>query len=251
MYGKNTAKAVNELTRTLEAKMKALLPHLENKENDEIIEQLQDIYKHQYLSENKLDQSNLENHHQYWHTVANTLNKITNESPEKAEHLRKLTNDYSEQLKENKIRDVNIYNRSIGNKRSANLWFTLILGFPIYAIGKLLNLIPYVSAHTIAKKTAKNIEFFTSVNYASSAFISLFYLVAELIIIWNIFEIWWILPAYACFKILIGMAAIKYSRFMKPALGCIRTSAMEKKNPTFFNELLQKRKEILTNLTGK
>ncbi len=256
LYRENSAKAVNELTRTLEAKMKALLPHLEHKENDLIIEQLQEIYKHQYLTENKLDQSNLENHHQYWHTVANTLNKITNESHEKAEHLRKLTNDYTQLLKENKILDVNIYNRSIGTTGSASLWFMLILGFPIYAIGKLINLIPYLSAQAIAKKTAKNIEFYTSVNYATSAFISLFYLVAELIILGNILPpipigIWWVFLAYTVFKILIGMAAIKYSRFMRAALGCIRTASLEKKNPTLFNKLLSQRKEILSNLTGK
>ncbi|HEY1038591.1 MAG TPA: 1-acyl-sn-glycerol-3-phosphate acyltransferase, partial [Bacteroidia bacterium] len=250
LYHENSAKAVNELTRTLEAKMKELTPHLEHKDNDEVIEQLQDICKHQFLTENKLDRNDLSDHHKYWDYITKQLNMVTNESPEKAEQLRKTTKTYSEKLKELGICDENVYNCSKVMTAGLGLWLMLIAGLPVYVIGKALNFVPWICSHAIARKTAKNIEFFTSVNYVTGAFISLFYLAAELIILWCIFGVWWYLPAYAVLKIMLGLMAVKYSRFKKLALGCIRISSLEKRNATLFNELVALRKDILSNLTA-
>ena len=249
LYRENPAKAVNELTRMLESKMKELTPHLDHKENDEVIEQLQDICKHQFLTENKLDHTDLGDHQKYWYYITRQLNSVTNESPEKAEQLRKTTMVYTEKLKKLGIRDVNVYNRSKGIGASAGMWFTLILGFPIYLIGKIINFVPWISSHAIARKTAKDIEFFTSVNYVTNAFISILYLAVELIALWCIFGVWWYLPAYFLAKILIGFMALRYSRFKKTAIGCIRVGSLEKNNSTLFNELVSLRKEILSNLT--
>ena len=179
------------------------------------------------------------------------MNQLTQDSPEKISHLTSLVSNYTKKLKENKLEDENIYNGGINKKESFADLFIFLVGFPFYLLGKLMNLVPWSIAKAVAKKTAKNIEFYLSVLYVSSIFLSIFYLIAELIAIWCIFGIWWYLPLYFTIKLTVCSFAVKYSPFGKEVRGNFRLKRIKKNFPSLYNELQLQRKEILSNLTVK
>ncbi|MCD6069200.1 MAG: hypothetical protein K0S33_4026 [Bacteroidetes bacterium] len=251
LYKENQAKAVNHLTKVLEAKMQELVPHLIHPENDQLIEQLHPIYKHQYLAEHGLEASRLEHQQLFWRYTIGQLNELTEKDPEQAAKLRSHTTVYSEQLAQQKIQDINVYRSSKDQSSFGSSLLMLIIGFPFYAIGKIMNFIPWYTAKSIAKKTAKNIEFYTSVNYATGTFLSYFYLTAELLVLWFVWKTWWYLPVYFAIKIIFSCLALMYSDRKKVRMGEIRIAGLRKQKPALVAELIDKRSEILRILTGK
>lgn len=249
-YKENPAKGINELTRVIEEKMKAITPHLNDKENDLLLEQLQEIYKEQYLEENKLNKNNLDNHQQFWFYITNQLNLISENSKEQIEKLRNKTAEYIKKLNISNVHDVEVYNEIKGtSKNNFIIYCLLILGFPFYLIGKVLHFIPKYLAKKLSEKKGRELEFRASFNFGAGAIFSAFYFLIELLVIWFVFKIWWYLPAYFAIKLLFGYIGIKYSRFKKEAFYSIRFNNLKTSKPAAIEELKALRNEILTNLT--
>lgn len=76
-------------------------------------------------------------------------------------------------------------------------------------------------------------------------------MVIELLVIWFVFKIWWLLPIYFIVKLVFGRMALMYSRFKKSAIASIRFNAIKRSEPKEVEELLLLRKEILLNLTSQ
>jgi 1-acyl-sn-glycerol-3-phosphate acyltransferase len=246
-YKENQVTGINLLTKVLEERMKLLVPSLKHTENDLLLEQLQPVYKHTFLEDNKLDTSRLENHQRFWVHTIDRLNSITEKNDGTIERLRTATEEYTKALAKQNVADENIS----GNGNSVSALFWLIIGFPFYFIGKLLSFLPWSAAKSIAHKTAKNIEFRTSVNYVTGTFFSLFYLIIELLVIWFIWKTWWLLLAYVGVKVLTGLIALAYSYRKKRWMGELKTAGLRRNNPDLLNKLKGQRTEILSILTGK
>ncbi|MBK6836478.1 MAG: 1-acyl-sn-glycerol-3-phosphate acyltransferase [Bacteroidetes bacterium] len=251
LYNENQAKAVNQLTKNIEEKMLELTPHLNNKDNDALIEELQEIYKIQYLEENKLDLDDLDDHQKFWFYITKQLNLIEENSVERITHLRQLAYKYTSLLKIKKLKDSAIYNHVTNrDKSSFVLVLSLILLFPFYLIGKTINFLPKFLAKTFADKKVKNIEFYASINYGSGAVFAFLFMIIELLVIWFVFKIWWLLPIYFVAKLVFGKIAIFYSRFKKEAFASVRFNGIKGSDPKLLEELLVLRKEILLYLTS-
>src|SRR5205823_818291 len=108
--------------------------------------------------------------------------------------------------------------------------FLLIFGFPFYAVGKILNFIPYYLAQRIAAKKVKNIEFKASVVFGSGALLLNIFFLAELLIVWLIFRNWQSLLIYTAVKVFSGFIALSYSPFKKKMLGAYRLLSIKKSN---------------------
>jgi 1-acyl-sn-glycerol-3-phosphate acyltransferase len=251
VYKENPAKAINQLTKLLEDRMKKIVPHLNHQENDIVIEELQAVYKHQFLAENGLKESKLEDQQVFWNYTIGRLNRLTETDPAAAEQLRLITSAYTRQLSMYKIQDINIYKDLHNTSRPGISLLMLILGFPTYAVGKLINFIPWFLAQSIAKKTAKNIEFYTSVNFVSGLFLSGFYFIAELLTLWFVFKMGWLLGAYTLAKVAVSLLALAYSARKKYWTGELRTARLRHSDPDLLNKLKTQRSVILSILTGK
>ena len=251
LYKENQAKAVNQLTKNIEEKMLELIPHLNNKDNDALIEELQEIYKIQYLEENKLDVDDLDDHQKFWFYITKQLNQIEENAVERITHLRQLAYKYTSLLKIKKLKDSAIYNHVTNrDKSSFVLVVSLILFFPLYLIGKTINFLPKFLAKKFAVKKVKNIEFYASINYGAGAVFAFLFMVIELLVIWLVFKIWWLLPIYFVTKLVFGKIALVYSRFKKEALATIRFNGIKASDQKTLDELLMLRKEILLYLTA-
>jgi len=250
-YNQNQAKAVNELTKKLEEKMLELTPHLKSKENDELIEQLQDIYKIQYIEENKLNTNDLDDHQKFWFYITKQLNIVEEHSSEQIAKLREVSSKYVSILTSKKVKDSAVYNHVTNrDKSSFVLVLALLLFFPFYLVGKAINFLPKFLAKTFADKKVKNIEFYASINFGAGAVFAFLFMVIELMVLWFVFKTWWYLPIYFASKLVFGKIALMYSSFKKEAISTIRFNGIKGSDAKLLNELLLLRKEILINLTS-
>jgi hypothetical protein len=203
------------------------------------------------LEENKLDVDDLDDHQKFWFYITKQLNQIEENAVERITHLRQLAYKYTSLLKIKKLKDSAIYNHVTNrDKSSFVLLVSLILFFPLYLIGKTINFLPKFLAKNFSDKKVKNIEFYASINYGAGAVFAFLFMVIELLVIWLVFKIWWLLPIYFVTKLVFGKIALVYSRFKKEAFATIRFNGIKASDQKTLDELLMLRKEILLYLTA-
>ncbi len=245
-YKKQPAHTILKLTALIDARLKLLVPSLLHKENDLLIEQLQEILKRQFMDAHKLSYHNPEHQQKYWEFIIARLNKLTEEKPEEIIEFRTKVNAYNKQLRALKLRDHLVFNAS---KKESMLTFgnifLFVLGFPVYAIGKILNYIPYYLAEKVAVKKAKTIEFKASVVFGLAALLLNAMYLIEIAIVWFIFQNGYALLIYTAIKVVCGGLGLNYSPFKKKVLGAFRLSAIKKSNATLFQSLISQRAVIL------
>jgi 1-acyl-sn-glycerol-3-phosphate acyltransferase len=246
LYQTSPAKAVNDLTRDLESELKKITPHLNNKDGDILLEQLQEIYKYQYLEENNKNTNDLEMHQQFWFFITEKLDVIYENSPELFQQLKIKSATYFNLLQQTKIHDKSIYSH-IKNKPASAAFSVIVLvaGFPIYALAKTLHFLPKFLAEFIANKTCKNIEFYASVNFVTGAFFSLFYLMFEFCALWLIFHLWWLLPLYLVTKIILSKIALLYSRNVSYLISDLKLLNIKSSHKNKFDQLINLRNDVI------
>ncbi len=251
LYKENPAKAVNALTQEIEQRMKPLVAHLNDTKNDQLIEELQEIYKQQWIEGNKLDFDKLEHHQLYWEHIVAALNKGDVQQPDKLERLRKAVHQYTVIVHQLKLRDHLIRSASKEEKHLGWLKILLlIVGFPVYRIGQLTNYTPYFISKKFADKQCKEIEFHSSVNVVVGSFLVLVFYLLELLIVWLVFNNWWMLAVYTLVKMTSGWVSLYFSPFKKKVAGVIRLNQLKKNNNSLYQSLIQQRNEIV-DIIGK
>jgi len=250
-YLQQPAKAILKLTAHIEEKMKLLVPSLLHKENDELIEQLQSILKRQYMVSKKLNYHNPEHQQEYWRFIIDRLNFLTESNSVSMDAFRKETDEYSKQIKELKLKDHLIFRASRGESMLTffNL-FLFIFGFPFYAVGKILNFIPYYVSQRVAAKKVKNIEFKASITFGVGALLLNTMFVIELLVVWLITHNWLALVIYTAVKGGCGILGLAYSPFRRKMLGAFRLAAIKKSNPALLQSLINQRNKVLDFVGG-
>jgi len=245
-YLQQPAQTIIKLTTLIEERMKPLVPTLLHKENDLVVEQLQPILKKQFIETGKLNYNNLEDQQQYWEFIIGKLNSMTAAQPEEMIKIRAQVDSYSKQLSGLQLRDHLVYNASVNKSMLSPFHFILlVIGFPVYAIGKILNFIPYYYGKRIADKTCKDIEFHAAVNFGAGTFIWLVTFLVELLLLGLIFKSIYVLLIYAFIKAACGRIGLSYSAFKKKMLGALRLRKIKNNDPALFENLLEQRKNIV------
>jgi len=246
LYQTSPAKAINDLTKDLEMELKNITPHLNNKDGDLLLEQLQEIYKYQFLEENNKNTEDLEMHQQFWFYITEKLNIINERKPEQFEKLKNKTATYINFLQENKLQDKSVYSFiKINNASVIPSLLLLVTGFPIYILAKTIHFLPKFLAKLIADKTCKNIEFYASVNFVTGAFFTLFYLIFEFAVVWYFLHNWLALPIYLISKVIISKIALSYSRNVSYFISNFNLYKLKTSHKNKLDQLLNLRKEII------
>jgi hypothetical protein len=182
----------------------------------------------------------------YWDFIIGRLNRLTEQDPQKVAELRKITSHYTSDLKRLKLKDHLLYNetKERGMINLLSLTF-LILGFPIYLVGKILNFPAYYLAQQVAAKKVKNIEFRASIVFGVGSLLLNIFFLMELLIVWFAWHKWQYLLLYTGIKSACGGLGLLYSPFRKKMAGAFRFSKLKKRDPAQVNLLMKQRTEIL------
>lgn len=243
-YREHPARTLNSFLNELQHKMRELVIHIEDPDNDTLVSQLEELLKRELCKKRHLNYKNLEHDFKITNEIVEMVNTVTKRSPDLIILLRGLCKDYFGVLHKNKIRDWLIDPRNKGQINSGSLFlrfFLLVLGSPLYVIGLIGNYLPYKLAGMLANKLAKNIEFHSSVSLASGSFLFLF----NYIILF--FISWWALPGLGWALLLTGLFlfsgwfSLYYHPYKQKAFGLLRTV----KNKKLLADLRTKRQEIM------
>lgn len=248
-YHENPARTNNQFLQLLQTKMKEVVTHINNKENDELVPQLETMVMKEWLMTLNLSEK-LENEFTITKHLTDIINSLDETEPEKIVLLRQETKNYFGLLKKNKVRDwiINPLNSHLITRKNLIFRYVLlVLGLPLHLIGCLAAYLPYKLTERITKKVVKrNKEFYASIILGVGSFIFLFNFLAWFLLIYN-FSPSILLP------ILISAALMLCARFsLDFHFFILKTRGIQQavNNPTVYKDLSEKRKQIMDLMNG-
>ncbi len=251
IYKLDKVKAINDFTKMLEQEITKLIIVIKNKENDELVEGINEIYLQHWMKGKQLDHKNIEKRYYISKEIAEMVNYHDAKNSILLESLKKIIIPYCQQLQKLKLRD-HLLRPEIINKMNIGgflldfliIWF----GMPTYFIGLLLNYPPYYISKDFADKKAKKIEFYASVYLNMSMLLWVFYYGLQLLAIALIFRSWVFLGIYALLVPITGFYVLKFYSVMKKIFGRWRLMRLVRKDRTTIEHLINERTQIITEI---
>jgi 1-acyl-sn-glycerol-3-phosphate acyltransferase len=168
-YRKEPAKTMNNFLKVLEPKMKELIVHIDNPENDKVVGWLEELFLRDLCKQQHLNYKDLDHELKISQQITAIVNKADVVNKETLETLKTKCKVYVDELGKFKIRDwlINPTNSSKVN------WFNFILRkiilvtfAPLWIRGIIGNYPAYKLSQTIVDKKIKSVEFHSSFNLA-------------------------------------------------------------------------------------
>ena len=247
-YTSDKVKAINDYTKTLEQKMSEHLLIINNKENDDLVIGIEEMFLHQYIKAIQANVSSSEKEYLASCEIANSINNLENTNPEIVISLRKDVMEYITLIHSNGLRD-HLLRPEVIEKMNIGTFilecFIIYLGMPIYIIGLIFNYLPFFIAKNIAKTKSKNVEFFASLHLNLAMILHLLYFFLQLLIVEIIFHSWLFLAFYACLIISTSWFAIKFYSIKQKIFARWRLLKMVSKERSKVEEIMGKRALIV------
>ncbi len=222
LYEQDKPRAMNVFTRELEQRMKKTLVIIENKENDELVNFLEEMFLREWCEERNLDPENHKDTHEVSKEIAAIINVAEQNNPESIRLLKQDTVEYKEILEKFRLRDWLLQPKKIDAMGAGSLFkdfaYFFFL-FPVWMFGVITNYIPYKVPYLIAKKIVKHVEWHASVNGTISVFLWQIFYGLESLAVALIFRDWIILAAFMVAMPVCGVIAQEYWVRMKKSKG--------------------------------
>lgn len=158
--------------------------------------------------------------------------------------FKKKVNEYYETLNHYRLQDRAF---SQTGHLGFGQWVLLFIGWPVFMIGFLLNVLPIWAGRKLARKVVTNSVFYTSVLVVSAYLSYLLIHIPILITIGLIFGIWVAIIALIMTPIA-GYFALYYYRIWNKGKDRLRFLRARKKNPAVIGELNRHRNLILEKI---
>lgn len=244
-YQENVARAQNKFLQVLEPKMKALITHINDQSNDQLVEQVETLIKREKLEKQQLNYKNLADDFEVLKQITDKVNQAAEKHPEKIEELKPLAQHYFQELKKHQLKDWlldPIHSHKIGLLSLITRFIFVLLGLPFFALGFLFNYLPMIGSHLLTVKMIKHREFYSSfvigigmlffwINY-----LLLFFIVAH----FSPNPLWPLL--FCVLSVLFGWFCLYYRPFVKKSFGMMRLL----RNKALAKELRTQRQKLVS-----
>lgn len=243
-YKVQPARTMNAFLKVLEPKMKELIVHIDNPQNDKLVGWLEEMVLRDWCKQQKLNYKNLDHELKVAQQITAIVNKADVENKEVVAELNGKCNSYFSDLDKLKIRDwlINPNNHSKVN------WFNflarslvLILFSPLWIRGLIGNYVPYKLSQKIVDKKIKSVEFHSSFNMAIGTILMWFYYGLQFYIVNKLApNVGWAWLAIVI-SFITGKFVLYYYPFLQKTRGLVKVLTNREK----VEVLKAKRKEIL------
>ena len=250
-YKSDKVKAINSFTKMLEQEMTKLIIVINNKDNDELVEGINEIYLQHWMKEKKFDCKNIEKQYYVSKEIAEMVNYHDAANPGLIDSLKKKIIPFLKKLQKLKLRD-HLLRPDVINKMNLGsfildfivIWF----GMPIYLIGLALNYPPYYISKVFVNKKVKKVEFYASIFLNMSMLLWVFYYGLQLVIVALTFHSWSFLLIYSLLVPVTGFYVLKYYPWMQKIFGRLRLLRLVRKDRKTVERLVNERAEIIEEL---
>ncbi|MDO9187012.1 MAG: 1-acyl-sn-glycerol-3-phosphate acyltransferase [Bacteroidia bacterium] len=251
LYKQDKVKAINEFTKMLEQEMTKLIIVIKNKEHDELVEGITELYLHYWMKDEQYDLKNIEKQFYVRKDIAEMVNYFDSQNITLLESLKKTIIPYRKNLQKLDLRDHLLRPEIINKMNIGNFLLDFIIiwfGIPIYLIGLLMNFPPYFISKDFTDKKVKNVEFYASIYLNMSMLLWVLYYGIQLLVIALVFRSWIFLGIYALMVPLTGVFVLKFYPTMKKILGRWRLMRMVRKERKTIEDLINERTPIINEI---
>lgn len=243
IYKINQAKALLAFNKKVEEGLKEQVIIIENPENDWIAEHLLVMGRNNLVhpffrwifdsDERRLLEKG----------ISEKINYLSKTSKEALDSLKGKVKAYTELLKKNHLKDENVARKlDWGFVR----YLFVILGFPFFVAGYIVNLIPYTVPRIICNTQIKDLRFYSSVYIGMGTVLYMIYFPVVLILL-GIFA-GWIGLLFGLLVPLMGYLVLFYQEVVVERFHTFRFWLKKKKNPSLISGLTGLRKDIFDDL---
>ncbi len=241
-------RTINDFTKVLENKMKEHLVIINNKDNDEVMLALEEIYLEQWINENRGNAKDLKQQYTATRELAAMVNFLETNHQPLLEDLKQNTTDYLKHLKQAHLRDHLLRPEKISKMNFGTfvLESQLILwGSIVYLFGLLTNYPPFFLGKFIANKKIKQNEFFASVYLHVAMIVWVIYFGVQLLTVALVFRNWGLLGGYALSVIILGYFCLWFYPIRQKIFGRWRLLRMVRKQRADIESFVHQRSEII------
>jgi len=243
LYKENKAQGINTFTADLQEKIEERVISIHKKEDEALAENLLTLARNDFnepplpWKPTRNDRFLLEK------STCDTLNHISENDRDTYQKLSQEVEQYFSQLKEHRLSD-----RDIAKHRRYHLGKGLLflLGWPVFLLGYLLNILPVWAAKAITEKVVTNPVFYISVRSVITYFLYLLFYVPLWLIVFSYLDYPWYFGLTAlAIMALSGFFALYYLRLWKSSIFRWRYFNVKRKNPELIASLKRQRDKII------
>lgn len=244
------AKTMNQFLADLAPRMKELIINIDHKHTEAVVEHIEEIYRHDYFKQNRLNLKDLEHDFLFSEKVAEVINKAEVAHPEKVAELTSKTTQYTNQLKQLGIKDwlINPAKQGIINYALLILRvLVIIITFPVYVRGLIGSYLPYKLTGLITNKKVKVVEFKASFDIGIGAILFLIYYLLQFFVVKAIAPNFWWALLFVLNSVLSSLVCLYLSPFRKKTRGIYRFLKLKSSQPKLCEELSAERRTIISS----
>lgn len=249
VYKTDKARAMTFFTRDLEAKMAEQLIIIDNKENDQLTAQLEEMLVPVWAEKDGINYHDQKNTHRYTQRITQMLKDVEMDYPAKLAELRESVAAYFKEIKSVNTREWVVrkaQERKTGWGNVLLRYFLFLVLSPVWLFGVVTNYIPYKIPSVIADKIVKHIEWHASVNATIGIFLWQFYWLLQCLVVALVFRNWILLWSFMVAVPVSGVIAQELYVMVKKANGIARLLRKKKEM-----EELGKMRNVIVQETEK
>lgn len=250
-YHKEPARTVNEFTRDVEQAMSRLLTIIPSKENDQLVGDIEEVYRKDLMVAKGLDQDNFQHDLIVSNEIAQAVEHFHKHQPERVQAFREKIRSYLGELKKKNLRDHLLHPQNIMGMSYGKAFVEFMgvwLGLPLHVFGLISNYLPWKLANKLADRTTRNVEFHSSVNVAAGTFMFLIWWSILTLTVALAFRNWYLLSAYVLSLPLGVWFNLMFWPFMKKVFGRWRLLNLVRKDHDKVAWMVNTRNEIMQEI---
>jgi glycerol-3-phosphate O-acyltransferase/dihydroxyacetone phosphate acyltransferase len=243
IYKTNPAKALLIFNEKVDASLRKEVIIIEDSANDWLAEHLLIMVRNNYILPLFRWRFDTDTRRFLEKTLCDKINYLGKTSVENLDALKGNTKNYFEILAKNRLRDENLARKlDYGLLR----YFALVAFLPIFIVGLITNLIPFIVPKFICGKFIKDLRFYSSVYVSTGTILYLLYFPVILILAGIFFGLSGFLPALLI--PLTGYMVLFYQEIFLERFRNIKFLLKSKRKPMVISELTALRNSIFSEL---
>lgn len=190
-YKKNPPRGMNLLRERVASELKKYMIDIQNDEYYDMYDNIRYAYLPQMLKKLGFKNKKQPNNFYAQKAIIEHLDKFTESKPEEAKQLAETTNKYTRLLNKLNFRHWVLQKPSYSLFGIMSHFLLLLMLFPVFLYGAVLNFIPYIIPVLVTRKI-KDPQFVSSVRHVVSLIINIIYYIPLIIVGVIILEPWWL-----------------------------------------------------------
>lgn len=247
-YEKDSFATSKQLTKDLEQSIKDEMLLIENRENDEVFDQLQKVYFDEMIK--RFENPNLSNPEklELKNNVVKAIDYFNNSAPELSGKLQRLLKEYFNKMSDIESKHPDFNKRLVCGKSSITSHVLgLIFGFPLFVFGVVMNFLPYRLSGYLAEKFTQRDDFTGGLRLVIGTFAFLFNYIGLGILFYQSFSLLISLGILLSVPVF-GMFSLGYYRVYSALKAELFYQKMVVTNSSNFKGLLDLRQDIIEEL---